>query len=259
MTYILLGENMNNTFMPFILTLLAGFSTMIGTVFIFIKVKNINKFICGSLAFASSVMLIVSVTDLIPESVSMLSLHYNSFFTIFLCLLFIILGIIFSMLIDYYLPSDIRVENNKLYKVGLVSLIAIVLHNIPEGIATFVAGSCDKNLAINLTIAIALHNIPEGISIAVPIFYATKNRLKAIFYTFVSSISEPFGALIAYLFLSRFNTDILLGILFAIIAGIMMQISLCELLPTSIKYNYKRVTICFFIIGIILMLLRFII
>lgn len=248
---------MNNTFMPFILTFLAGFSTMIGTILIFVKVKNINKFICGSLSFASAVMLIVSITDLIPESLTMLSLKYNSFFTIFLSLIFIIIGIIFSMLIDYYLPSDIKQEDNKLYKVGIVSLIAIILHNIPEGIATYVAGTSNINLAISLTIAIALHNIPEGISIAIPIYYSTKSKIKAFLYTLVSSLSEPFGALIAYLFLSKFNTDILLGLLFAIIAGIMMHISLCELLPTSKKYNYKNITIIYFIIGIILMLLKF--
>ena len=130
---------MNNTFMPFILTFLAGFSTMIGTILIFVKVKNINKFICGSLSFASAVMLIVSITDLIPESLTMLSLKYSSFLTIFLSLLFIIIGIIFSMLIDYYLPSDIKQEDNKLYKVGIVSLIAIILHNIPEGCSCYVS------------------------------------------------------------------------------------------------------------------------
>lgn len=232
---------------------------MIGTILIFLKVKNINKFICSSLAFASGVMFIISITDLIPESLNLLSTKYNGIVTIIMCLLFMILGIIISMIIDYYLPNDIIYEDSKLYKVGIISMLAIILHNIPEGIATFIAGNSDANLAINLTIAIAMHNIPEGISIAVPIYYATKNRVKAIFYTLISSLSEPFGALLAYLFLSNFVTDTFLGILFAIIAGIMMQIALCELLPTSKKYNYKKLTTIFFIIGIIFMLLKFII
>ena len=121
------------------------------------------------------------------------------------------------------------------------------------------AGNSNKSLAITLTIAIALHNIPEGISIAVPICYSTKSKLKAILYTLISALSEPFGALIAYLFLSRFVTNGFLGILFAIIAGIMMQISFCELLPVSKKYNFKKVTVLFFIIGIMFMLIKFII
>lgn len=245
--------------MSFLLTFIAGFSTMIGTILIFLKVKNINKFICSSLAFASGVMFVVSITDLIPESLKLLSTKYNGSIIMIICLLFIILGIIISMLIDYYLPNDIFYENGKLYKVGIISMLAIILHNIPEGIATFIAGTSDTNLAISLTIAIALHNIPEGICIAVPIFYATKNRFKACFFTFISSISEPFGAFIAYLFLSNYVTDSFLGILFAIIAGIMLHISLCELLPTSRKYNYKKNTIMYFCIGSIFMLLKFII
>lgn len=232
---------------------------MLGVILIFIKIKNINKFICSSLAFASGVMFIISITDLIPESLHLLSSKYNEILLIIICLVSIILGIIISMLIDFYIPNDKVYENNKLYKVGIISMLAIILHNIPEGIATFIAGNSNTKLAISLTIAIALHNIPEGISIAVPIYYSSKNKFKAIFYTLVSSLSEPFGALLAFIFLKRFITDSFLGILFAIIAGIMMQISLCELLPTSKKYNYKKNTIIFFMIGVIFMLLKFII
>lgn len=249
---------MNDKLFPFVFTFIAGLSTLIGIFPILIKVKNINKFISGSLAFASGVMLTVSITDLIPESLTMLKLNFNGTLTILLCFVFMVIGIIFSMLIDYYLPSDIVVEDTKLYKVGIVSMLAIILHNIPEGIATYVTGVSNKTLAISLTIAIALHNIPEGISIAVPIYYSTKSKFKAFLYTLISAISEPFGALIAFLFLSKFNNDILLGILFAIIAGIMSQISICELLPTSRKYNYKNVTLIFFIIGSVFMLLKFI-
>lgn len=251
---------MNNTIaMSFLLTFIAGFSTMIGTILIFLKFKNIDKLICGSLAFASGVMMIVSITDLIPESLTLLKKGFSPFFTILLCLIFIILGIIISMLMDYYLPDNKTISNNGLYRVGIISMLAIILHNIPEGIATFMAGNSDKSLAITLTIAIALHNIPEGISIAVPIYYSTKSRAKAILYTLISALSEPFGALLAYLFLSRFVSDSFLGILFAIIAGIMMQISLCELLPTSKKYNYNKLTTIFFIVGVIFILIKFVI
>lgn len=112
---------------------------MIGTILIFIKVKNINKFICGSLSFASGVMICVSITDLIPEALNMLKINFNGFYSILLCLIFIVLGIVVSMLIDYYLPSDSLYENKKLYRVGLISMLAIILHNIPEDCSCYVS------------------------------------------------------------------------------------------------------------------------
>lgn len=248
---------MSNNITPFILTIIAGFSTMLGLIPIYFKFNNINKFISASLSFASGVMLTLSITDLLPEGLTLLKTNFNDVLAVILLFIFLIVGIIISMLIDYLLPK-VELYDKRLYKVGLVSMIAIIMHNIPEGILTFVVGTTNKTLALSITIAIALHNIPEGISIAVPIYYSTKSKLKAFLYTLISALSEPIGALIAFLFLRKFNTTILLGILFASIAGIMMQISLCELLPTSIKYNYKKITLIFFITGIILTLINLI-
>lgn len=245
---------MSNVTLGFILTIIAGLSTMIGTVIIFFKKKN-NNIILSSLSFASGVMLCVSLTDLIPESLSLLKNEFNSFETIMFVLVFINIGIILSMLIDKYLP-EVGEENNKgLYRVGIISMLAIILHNIPEGIATFMATTSSITLGITLTIAIALHNIPEGISISVPIYYATNSRLKALFYTFISGISEPLGALITFLFLRNFINDNIMGFLFSLIAGIMMHISIFELLPTSKKYKNKKLTYLFFVIGFVFMLI----
>lgn len=244
---------MNNVGMAFLLTILAGFSTLIGTIPIFIKLENEDGIICGSLAFASGVMLCVSITDLIPESLNMLR-EYNDIVMIFLCFIFILIGIIISSIIDKTLPTK---SNDSLYKVGLISMLAIIIHNIPEGIATFISTTKSISLGLSLTIAIALHNIPEGISISVPIYYSTKSKLKAFIYTLVSALSEPFGAVITYLFLINYVNNTILGLLFSIIAGIMIQISLTELLPTSISYNNKVVTKLFFGLGIIFMLLKF--
>ena len=135
-------------------------------------------------------------------------------------------------------------------------MLAIIIHNIPEGIATFMATNSNIMLGISLTIAIALHNIPEGISISIPIYYATNSRFKAIFYTFISAISEPFGALLTYLFLSNFINDRIMGCLFGIIAGIMIHISLYELLPTANSYNKKGIMFLFFIIGVLFMIIN---
>jgi len=241
--------------MAFILTTMAGLSTMLGCIPIFIKLKNENKIISGSLAFAAGVMICVSITDLIPESISMLERSCQGFWTVLFCFLFLILGMIVSSFVDKKLP--VSTKDVPLYKVGIVSMLAIILHNVPEGIATFISTTKDTYLGITLAIAIALHNIPEGISISVPIYYSTKSRKRALIYTFISGLSEPFGAIITYLFLLPFINDMVLGFLFAMIAGIMMEISFTELLPTSLEYGYSKLTKIFFIIGAIFMLLKF--
>lgn len=252
---------MNNYSFAFLLTILAGLSTMIGTVVIFIKRYNHNKIVLSSLAFAAGVMICVSITDLVPEALTLLRESASDSSSIILCILGIILGVVISMLIDYYLPDKpiSNTQDKSLFKVGIISMIAIILHNIPEGIATFVATNSSVSLGITLTLAIAMHNIPEGISISVPLYYSTGSKKRAIMYTLISALSEPFGALLAYLFLKDIMNDIILGILFSIIAGIMLQISFCELIPTTKKYNNKKTAIIFFILGVIFMLLKFII
>lgn len=233
----------------FILTIVAGLSTLLGAITIFFK-RN-DKIIIGSLGFASGVMISVSLTDLIVESYNLLMTFYPKFLAICFVLIFVCLGGIISFFIE-------NLSNNSqgLYRVGIISMIAIILHNIPEGIATFVATNRNLSLGISLSIAILLHNIPEGISISIPIYYSTKSRGKALLYTFISGISEPFGALIAYLFLSRFITDKIMGILFGIIAGVMIQISLYELLPASREYNNKKITYLSFTVGVIFMIIN---
>ncbi len=222
---------------------------MLGSIFIF-KKKNEN-IIIAALAFASGVMFTVSITDLIPESYNLLINIFPKFPAIIYMLIFVVSGILFSMFIDKYIPTD-----NSLYRVGVFAMLAIIIHNIPEGIATFMATNTNIMLGISLTIAIALHNIPEGISISIPIYYATNSKFKAIFYTFISAISEPFGALLTYLFLSNYINDRIMGFLFGLIAGIMIHISMYELLPTSKSYNKLSITWLFFILGVLLMIIN---
>ena len=240
---------MNNISFAFILTIIAGLSTMLGTIFI-LKKKNEN-IIVASLAFAAGVMFTVSLTDLIPESYNLLINIFPKFPAIIYMLIFVVSGILFSIFIDKYIPTD-----NNLYRVGVFAMLAIIIHNIPEGIATFMATNTNIMLGISLTIAIALHNIPEGISISIPIYYATNSKFKAIFYTFISAVSEPFGALLTYLFLSNYINDRIMGFLFGIIAGIMIHISMYELLPTSKSYNKLSITYWFFILGVLLMIIN---
>lgn len=223
-------------YLPFILSLIAGLSTIIGYFIIYLK-KDKNKIIKYSLAFSSGVMLSVSLFDLIPESI----------FLTKKISLFVFVGLILAYLINQALPNE-----ESLYKVGIFSMITIILHNIPEGIATFISAKSNISLGLFITLAITMHNIPEGISIAVPVYYSTKNKKEAFIKTFISGISEPFGAIIAYLFFPKINNNVL-GNIFSLIAGLMIYISIFELLPNALKYNEKKKTLVFFIIGIIFM------
>lgn len=245
---------MNNITYAFLLCSLAGLSTMLGCIVIFIKNKS-NKILIGSLAFAAGVMSTVSITDLIPESVNYLNDYFVAFPKYIIMFIFIIIGIILSMTIDKYLPDN-KVHNSKLYRVGIISMLAIILHNIPEGIATFMTSSTNLKIGISLSIAIALHNIPEGISISMPIYSSTKSKSRAIGYTFISALSEPFGALIAFLFLKDIMNNMFMGMLLSIIAGIMLHISFYELIPESLSYNHKKISVIWFMIGVIFMIIN---
>ncbi len=236
---------------PLILSLFASLSTIIGLFIIKInKNKNILSF---AFSFASGVMISVSIFDLIPESFIKLSMYFNIIPAILIMLIFFSIGVIISMLIDKYIMID-----NEVYKVGVISMIAIIIHNIPEGIATYIAGSADIKIGINLSLSIALHNIPEGIIVALPIYYSTKSKSRAFIYTFIAGMSEFIGALFSFFVLKDMVNNLFIGIIFSIIAGIMIQISFYELIPNFIKEKKRRV-VWYFIIGFILMLISIII
>lgn len=231
--------------MPFIITLLAGFSTLIGYFFIYFKNRN-NNLLILSLGFASGVMFFISLFDLIPESIYILTKSYGINSIIIVCL-FILIGIIISYLLDILFKN----ESSYLYHIGIISMLAIIIHNIPEGIATFLTSTINFKLGITLALAIAFHNIPEGISISIPIYFSTGNKKKAFLYTFISGISEFIGAIIAFIFFKNSISDLFMGSLYSIIAGIMFYISIHELLPTSLKYKNTLLTILSFIIGVL--------
>ncbi len=240
----------------FMLSTLAGLSTLIGFIPVLLHLKNEKTIILTSLAFASGVMICVSLTDLIPESFQLLTSIFKGFPALLFLLIFICIGVIVSMLIDKFLPKNDNktITNKKLYRLGLVSMLAIIMHNIPEGIATFLSSTTNSRLGLSLALAISFHNIPEGISIAIPIYFSTKSKRKAFFYTLLSGLSEPLGALIAYLFLANHINNFMMSIIFAIIAGIMMHISIYELLNESLQYKNKFLTFIFFIIGFLFMM-----
>ena len=247
---------MTNVLYAFILSFLAGISTVIGALVILFDKKKNNKTVVISLSFAAGVMMCVSLTDLLPNSFGMISSSNALFPKIILSLIFMTFGIIISMLIDKYLPDNSENTDNKgLYKIGIISMVAIVLHNIPEGIATFITSTNNLKLGLTITIAIALHNIPEGISIAVPIYHATNNKLKAFLYALLSGMSEVLGSILAYLFLAPLINDYVMAALYAIIAGIMMHISVYELIPGAYKESTLKSVLKYFLIGFGVMIL----
>ena len=244
---------MNRFISSFILTTLAGLSTIIGYFIIFIK-SDKNKIITFSLAFSASVMFTISIIDLIPSSFIYLS-AYNFFFKILIIIFFVLVGIVLSN----YISSKVDNNSNNLKKIGIVSLIAIILHNIPEGIITFMVSGVNLSMGIELAIGIGMHNIPEGISIAVPLYYSTNNKIKTFLIVFIAGLSEIFGAIICFIFLKNIINNFIIGISFSLISGIMLNISLNELLPESMSYHNKKLLYSGFILGSIVMIISHII
>lgn len=240
---------MNNFFISFLITIISGLSTMIGTIIIFLNLKNKNKIIGSSLIFSASIMLFISIFDLIPSSFSYINKVYEFIPSTLLVLIYVIFGGLFINFI-----SRNNIDNNKLYKLGIISMLALIIHNIPEGIITFISSSKDLSMGIPLAISIALHNIPEGIAISVPIYFSKNQKMKALFYTLIAALSEPLGALFAYLFLRNIN-DYLFAIIFALTSGIMLYIAIFELIKESLKYNKIKDNILFFSLGIIIIIL----
>lgn len=238
-----------------IMSFLAGMSTMIGALIIFITKKKSEKLVTISLGFAGGVMISVSFTDLLPNAVILLEKYGGYKFGVISQVIFLILGVIMASLLDKFVPHESQPETDEkkhenLFKVGFVSTMAIGLHNFPEGIATFMAGYDNLGLGLSIAVAIAMHNIPEGISVAMPIYFATDDRKRAIKYTFFSGIAEPIGAFLAFLVLKPYINDLTLGIIFAMISGIMLYIAIEELLPSSKQYGYGKEALISTFIGI---------
>lgn len=239
---------MNNIMYSFILTIFSGLSTLIGYFAIFIKGDK-NKIVSFSLSFASGVMATICFIDLIPSAFSYLN-KFVLLFQVLYILCFIIIGFIISSLFDKHLSFE---RNDSLYRVGFLTMLGIIVHNIPEGIITFMVSQVDKSIGLSLAIAISLHNIPEGISISIPLYYSTKKKLKTFILVLIAGCSELIGGVLTFFFLNDFITDNLLGIIFSIIAGIMLNISLFNLLKEGYCYN-KKISYAGFLMGMLVMI-----
>ena len=237
-----------------LVSFIAGMSTLIGGLIIFFHIKenNINKFITFCLSFSIAIMIGISITDLIPTSLFTILYSIPTPLSYIIIVCSFTLGVLLIFMINKMLHNN----SNSLYKLGILSMLALIIHNFPEGIATFMGSIEDINLGLKLGLAIMFHNIPEGISIAVPIYYATKSKKKALFNTFLSGLAEPLGALLAFLFLKNYINNLMISIILLLVAGIMITLSIEEMLPKSISYKENKYLYIGLSIGIIIILLN---
>lgn len=249
----------NQSLIPLALSLIAGLSTVIGAFILFFSKTHDKKLITFALSFSAGVMITVSFTDLFSSAEENLRKYHGNIKGILFSLFFLISGALIALLIDKLIPEEPKnlhsSQPDNLYRVGFVSMIALMIHNFPEGIATFISGYENTSLGISIALAIALHNIPEGISIAMPIYYSTKSKSKAFKYTLYSGLAEPLGAFIAFLFLRPYINEIILSITFALVAGIMLYISFAELIPTAREYGYHRTYLLSIFLGVVIIIL----
>ena len=246
----------DNLLLAFGLTLLAGLSTGIGSAIALFAKRTNTRFLAVAMGLSAGVMIYVSFMELLVQATAQLSQHYGERGGAFWTVVAFFTGIVVIAVIDRMLPEpknphhagsveDLAPENrpNKLLRMGLFTALAIAIHNFPEGLATFASAMMDPNLGVSIAVAVAIHNIPEGVSVSVPIYFATGSRKKAFWYSFLSGLSEPAGAVIGYFLLKTFFTDAMFGYIFSAVGGVMVFISLDELLPTAKEYGTGHVAI----------------
>lgn len=244
-------------FGPILISTLAGLSTVIGGLIVYFKVKKINEFIVFCLSLSLSVMIGVSIIDLMPTSSLTIADEYGFFIGFILTIITFFLGSISINTINKLIKKyNSKNTNSNLYRVGILSMLALMLHNFPEGIATFMTSYKDIYLGIQLSLAIMMHNIPEGISISVPIYYSTGNKSRGVIYSFISGLAEPLGAVLTYLLFKNFITNITISFVLIFVAGIMVTLSINELYPEAMKYNKPKHAYIGMILGIIIVLLN---
>jgi zinc transporter, ZIP family len=263
---------MDNILFAFSLTLFAGLATGVGSAIAFFAKKTNTKFLSVSLGFSAGVMIYVSMIEIFFKAQESLVAELGERTGSWLTVLGFFGGMLLIALIDKFIPEpenphemfnvkDMNKDsvdpaaNKKLLRMGLFTALAIAIHNFPEGLATFMAALQDPTIAIPIAVAIAIHNIPEGIAVSVPIYYATGSKKKAFIYSFLSGLTEPVGALVGYLILMPIMSDVVFGVIFAGVAGIMVFISLDQLLPSAREFGEHHLSIYGLVAGMAVMAL----
>lgn len=260
---------MQPVFFAFLLTLAAGLSTGIGSAIAFFAKRTSARFLAVALGFSAGVMIYVSFVEIFAKARSILVAGYGERTGTVVGVVAFFAGFFVVALIDKMVPAfenphemhrveelrdaDTQKSYQRLLRVGLLSAVVIALHNFPEGFATFIAALKDPRFGIPIACAIAIHNIPEGIAVSIPIYYATGSKRKAFTYSFLSGLAEPLGALLCFLVLAPIMTDFIFGVVYAVVAGIMVYISFDQLLPSAEKYGEHHLAIYGLVAGMIVM------
>lgn len=256
-----------DAFIAFLLTLVAGLSTGIGSLIAFLYRKTNRKFLSISLGFSAGVMVYVSMIEIFFKAQDALAAQLGERPGAWATVGAFFGGMLVIALIDKLIPSgenphEVKLmeqlesrdaQPGRLMRTGIFTALAIAIHNFPEGLATFVSALQQPGVAIPIVAAIAIHNIPEGIAVSVPIYQATGSRKKAFCYSFLSGLAEPLGAVLGWLVLRPFMNDTVFGLLFAGVAGIMVFISFDELLPAAREYGEHHLSIYGLISGMAVM------
>ncbi len=254
----------SNVLFALALTLFAGLSTGIGSALAFFTNKSNTKFLSTALGFSAGVMIYVSFVEIFPQAHDLLIKSGTKMPDLTTVLAFFT-GIAIIYAIDMLIPNaenphemrsveDMSGQKEKqLKRMGIMMALAIGIHNFPEGMATFTTAMVSPDVAVAIAIAIAIHNIPEGIAVSVPIYYATGSRKKAFWLSLSSGMAEPIGGLVGYFILLPYLSPFTLGLLMASVAGIMVFISVDELLPGAEKYGEHHFSIAGFVGGMAVM------
>ena len=258
---------------PLLLTLGAGLATGIGSAIAFFAHRTNKRLLSFSLGLSGGVMVYVSFVELFHEADVALGSVWGAKMGTIITVLSFFAGILLIAIIDRLVPSfenpheahrieEIgEIEHHKkkksqeprLMRTGVMTALAIAIHNFPEGIATFTSAVNDTTLGVAIAVAIAIHNIPEGIAVSVPIFYATGDSKKAFYMSVMSGLAEPVGAVLACAVLMPFMSATLMGCILAAVAGIMVFISIDELLPAAREYGEAHISIYGVITGMAIM------
>ncbi len=256
----------NNVLFAFSMTLFAGLSTGIGSALAFFTKRTNVRLLSFTLGFSAGVMIYVSLVEIFPEAMGLIEEGgFASQAELYTTLAFFA-GVLLVFLIDMLIPDvenphhlhgvgDVEETLNSaaLKRVGVMTAIALAIHNFPEGIATFSTSLVLPEVGIPIAVAIAIHNIPEGMAVSIPMYHATGSRKKAFWLSFASGLAEPLGAIFSFLILRHFLSNFVLGLLMAAVAGIMVYISVDELLPAAQRFGKAHHAIIGFMIGMAVM------
>jgi ZIP family zinc transporter len=255
------------------LTLLAGLSTGIGSLIGLGSSRNNRTFLTLSLGFSAGAMVFVSLVEILPKARLVLTPLLGQRGGYGAALLAFFAGMAAMALVDGWLPvhdpseafgqvspaggerPESQAHRRRMLRMGLFTALAIGIHNFPEGLATFLGAMSNPRLGVSIAVAIAIHNIPEGLAVSAPVYYATHSRRTAFWVSFLSGLAEPVGGLLGYLLFRSFPNPLVFGLVFAAVAGVMVYVSLDELLPAARDYGDHHLAISSLMMGMAVMAL----